>query len=90
MDDPISRAAAIESLEECPENWHDTPEEIEAMNIWYRHKDGLEHVTAVPAIPIEYIERYRDYYDESWDEGWHVINRLITSWQEERGEYATQ
>lgn len=52
-DDLISRKAALEALGECPENWEDSPEEIEAVNSWLRAAEAINSVYAVPAVPLE-------------------------------------
>lgn len=53
MDDLISREAALEVLGECPENWTDSPEEIEAVNSWCFAADVINSVPTVPAVPLE-------------------------------------
>lgn len=55
-DDLISRAAAVESLGECPYNWNDWPEEIQAVDDWESHKKALEELPAVDAAPIVHAE----------------------------------
>lgn len=62
-DDLISRAAAIESLGECPYNWNDWPEEIQAVDDWESHKKALEDLPAVDAAPVVHA-RWIDYKDE--------------------------
>lgn len=52
--DLISRDAAIESLGECPYNWNDWPEEIQAVDDWESHKKALEDLPAVDAAPVRY------------------------------------
>lgn len=53
--DLISRKAALEELGECPENWTDSPEEIEAVNSWCFAADVINSVPTVPAVPLEMI-----------------------------------
>ncbi len=45
---------------------------------------AIDEIPTVDAIPVEWIKQTRDYYDECWDEGWHVLNGLILGWQEEQ------
>lgn len=52
LDDLISRAAALEALGECPYNWNDWPEEIQAVYDWESHKEAIERIPAVNAVPI--------------------------------------
>ena len=51
--DLISRDAAIEALGECPENWTDSPEEIEAVNSWCFAADVINSAPSVPAVPLD-------------------------------------
>lgn len=51
--DLISREAAIEALGECPENWTDTPEEIEAVNSWRFAADVINSAPSVHAVPLD-------------------------------------
>ena len=65
--DLISRKAAIEALGEMPENWNDTPEEIEAVNSWCFAADVINSVPSVPAGPLDKLcewlaERYEPPY----------------------------
>ena len=50
--DLISRAAALEALGECPYNWNDWPEEIQAVDDWKSYKEEIENLPAVDAAPI--------------------------------------
>ena len=52
MDDLISRAAALEALGECPYNWNDWPEEIQAVDDWESHKKAIENIPAVDAASV--------------------------------------
>ena len=51
--DLISRKAAIEAIGERPENWTDTPAEIEAVRSYDNAIDDLKSVPAVPAVPLD-------------------------------------
>lgn len=53
MDDLISRKAALEALGECPENWEDSPEEIEAVNSWLRAAEVINSAPSVSAVPLD-------------------------------------
>ena len=53
MDDLISRKAAIEALGERPENWMDTPAEIEAVRAYDNAIDNLKAVPSIPAVPLD-------------------------------------
>ena len=55
--DLISRKAAIEALGERPENWTDTPAEIEAVRSYDNAIDDLKSVPSVPAVPLEMISK---------------------------------
>lgn len=53
MGDLISRVAAMEALGECPYNWNDWPEEIQAVNDWESHKyDSAEYAAKAIRKPI--------------------------------------
>ena len=65
--DLINREAAIEALGERPENWTDTPEEIEAVRSYDNAIDDLKSVPSAPAVPLEPLakwlaERYEPPY----------------------------
>ena len=51
--DLISRKAAIEALGERPENWTDTPAEIEAARSYDNAIDDLKSVPVVIAVPLD-------------------------------------
>ena len=51
--DLISRKAAIDALGERPENWTDTPAEIEAVRSYDNAIDILKSVPSVPAVPLD-------------------------------------
>lgn len=80
MGDLISRAAAIESLGECPYNWNDWPEEIQAVDDWESHKKALEDLPAVDAIPVEWLREKANGND-------FVIGRaarfILRTWEQE-------
>ena len=61
--DLISREAAIEALGECPENWTDTPEEIEAVNSWCFAADVINSVPSVDAVPLDKLCEMLDKYN---------------------------
>lgn len=50
--DLVSRAAALEALGECPYNWNDWPEEIQAVDDWKSYKEEIENLPAVDAVPV--------------------------------------
>ena len=52
MDDLIRRSDALEALGECPDNWCDTLEEIQAVADWRIHTDAIKGVKAVDAVPV--------------------------------------
>ena len=52
INDLISRSAAIDALGECPYNWNDDPEEIQAVNDWEDMLARLEKLPAVDAVPV--------------------------------------
>lgn len=56
--DLISREAAIEALGECPENWTDTPKEIEAVNSWYSAINAINSVPSVPSVQLEPLAKW--------------------------------
>ncbi|MBQ1553955.1 MAG: hypothetical protein IIZ68_00720 [Clostridia bacterium] len=65
--DLINREAAIEALGERPENWTDTPAEIEAVRSYDNAIDDLKSVPSAPAVPLEPLakwlaERYEPPY----------------------------
>ena len=62
--DLISRAAAIEALGERPHNWTDSDSEIAEVCAWESHKNAIENVPAVDAVPVvhgRWTERHVDY-----------------------------
>ena len=54
----ISREAAIEALGERPENWTDSPEELEAVRAYDNAVDNLKAVPSVPAVPLDKLCEY--------------------------------
>ena len=62
--DLISRKAAIEALGEFPENWTDSPEEIEAVNSWLYAANAINSVPSVPAVPLDKLCE--------WLAGWDI------------------
>lgn len=79
MGDLISRAAALEALGECPYNWNDWPEEIQAVYDWESHKEAIENIPAVDAIPVEWLEK-------KLHEGYHraCAKAVLDMWQNEQ------
>ena len=75
MGDLISRAAAIESLGECPYNWDDWPEEIQAVYDWESHKKALEDLPAVDATPVVRCKDCKYYNTNGWAEGFGWCER---------------
>lgn len=63
MDDLISRTEALEALDECPYNWNDWPEEIQAVNDWESHKEAIENIPAVDAAPVVRCAYCKHCYD---------------------------
>lgn len=53
MDDLISRKAALDALGECPDNWEDSPEEVEAVNSWLYAMNAIGSVPSIPAVPLD-------------------------------------
>ncbi|MBR6030177.1 MAG: hypothetical protein IKP40_13925 [Clostridia bacterium] len=43
----IDADALKEIIGECPENWTDSPEEIEAFNMWHRIMDDIDSVPTI-------------------------------------------
>ena len=83
MADLISRAAALEALGECPYNWNDWPEEIQTVYDWESHKEAIENVPAIDAIPVEWLQKKRKYASEgdSLDVG---IAEVLDMWEKEQ------
>ena len=65
-DDLISRAAAIDALGECPYNWNDWPEEIQAVNDWQDAIESIKNVPAVDAVPVVH-GRWEEHEDCNGD-----------------------
>ncbi len=50
-----------EIIGECPENWTDSPEEVEAFNMWHRIMDDIDSTPTVkPDFWISVEERLPD------------------------------
>ena len=86
MDDLISREAALKALGECPYNWNDWPEEIQAVYDWESHKEAIENIPAVDAIPVEWLQRKRK---EALQEGMRpdeveAVEMVLWMWQKEQ------
>ena len=64
MDDLISRKAVLDALGECPDNWEDSPEEVEAVNSWLYAMNAIGSVPSIPAVPLdklcEWLTRYAE------------------------------
>lgn len=91
MKELIERDAAIEALGECPYNWNDDPEEIQAVNDWEDMRTKLEKLPAVEAVPVRHGRwikmtgmmppEYHGHYCCS-ECGWH-LKGLRNSWTRE-------
>ena len=81
MKDLIERDAAIEALGECPYNWNDDPEEIQAVNDWEDMRTKLEKLPAVEAFPVKHA-RWKDNGN-----GTVSCSRCSTWFQKEREPY---
>ena len=87
MDDLISRAAAIEALGERPYNWTDSDAEISEVSAWESHKEAIERVSAVDAVPVvrckdckhSYFASNRAPDERCWMCGKHGIE-ITTDW----------
>ena len=95
MDDLISREAAIEALGERPENWTDTPEEIEAVRSYDNAIDDLKSVPSVPAVPLDKLCEWLNknqgelppcpFDDDCYEcglDGVECIKKRIKAWME--------
>lgn len=91
MDDLIRRSDALEALGDCPDNWCDTLEEIQAVADWRIHTDAIKGVKAVDAVPVAHGRwvkmtgmmppEYHGHYECS-ECGWHMKG-LRNSWTRE-------
>ena len=77
------KAAALEALGECPYNWNDWPEEIQAVYDWESHKEAIENAPTIDAIPVEWLREWQDEVG-TINEWWPIIERIITVWHEEQ------
>ena len=91
MDDLISRKAALEELGECPENWTDSPEEIEAVNSWCFAADVINSAPTVPAVPLDKLCEWlagnaylKDDTEGAWELNPDNWKKLLTKWMEEQ------
>ena len=72
MDDLISREAAIDALGECPYNWNDWPEEIQAVNDWQDAIESIKNVPAVDAAPVAHGKWIEKRYTQPIGDDRHV------------------
>lgn len=84
--DLISRAAVLEALGECPYNWNDWPEEIQAVYDWESYKEVIENIPAVDAVPVV----HGHWSEKRWmtDDDWGVINHRAIVCSACKGEIA--
>lgn len=54
----IDADALKESIGECPENWTDTPEEVQRQNDWFRVMDEIDSAPTV-CVPQDTLLRCR-------------------------------
>ena len=52
MDDLIRRSEALNALGDCPYNWCDEIEEIQAVADWRTHVDAIKKIPAVDAVEV--------------------------------------
>ena len=64
MSDLIRREDAIKALGECPLNWTDTAEEIQAVHDWECHKAAIEAVPSATDEEFEWCHDCKEYDQE--------------------------
>ena len=85
MTDLISRNMALEALGERPYNWNDWPEELQAIDDWELHKEAIENIPTVDAIPVEWLTERKHWAaidGDYWAE--NIIRYLLKAWQKEQ------
>lgn len=79
----IDADALIEQFDECPYNWTDSPEEIQAVLDWEIAINNINKAPTIPAIPVEWLRNVH----KNW-----ILSRadielrdwLIERWQKEQ------
>ena len=66
MSDLIRREDAIKALGECPLNWTDTAEEIQAVEDWECHKAAIEAVPSATDEEFEWCHDCKEYDQENY------------------------
>ena len=79
---PIDADAAIVALGECPYNWCDEREEIQAVADWRSTRKMLNELPTLEVIPVEWLKKVREDADDAGD--WEMgdsITCLLEEWK---------
>lgn len=79
----IDADALIEQFDECPDNWTDSPEEIQAVLDWKSAVNNINKAPTIPAITVEWLRNIEDVVEMVIDDR-IFIEWLITEWQREQ------
>lgn len=89
--DLIRRDDAFAALGEMPENWTDSPEEIEAVNSWCYAVEAINSVPSVDAVPLDKLCEWLAGYAEPpmdaltiCDNPFEAWKMTLTNWMEEQ------
>lgn len=81
----IDADALIEQFDECPYNWTDSPEEIQAVLDWEIAIDNINKAPTIDAIPVEWIMNLKnEYAREGHEQAEGDLINLLLMWRKEQ------
>jgi len=82
----IDADALIEQFDECPYNWTDSPEEIQAVLDWEMAINNINKAPTIPAITVEWLHSQMKNNPNDIESAYDdiCINELIQKWQKEQ------
>ena len=79
---PIDGDAALTALGECPYNWNDEPEEIQAVADWRSTRKMLRELPTLDVVPVDWLDKLMvDGTPEESKAAW----RVLKAWKERNG-----
>lgn len=88
----IDADALKERFDECPYNWTDSPEEIQAVLDWDITMDNIDATPTVDAIPVEWLKhRLTMALKNGCDAPEQAIRYVLWLWEQQKdGEQEAQ
>ena len=78
----IDADALKEAFGECPYNWTDSPEEIQAVCDWDSAVDTIDNAPTIEAIPIDWLKQKAIGFDDPFN----CFMRVMFAWFKEQRE----